>query len=120
MCDYFTGRIQNSARDLLEIARKHTEFKLFADTSKALDYENLVKGLEWLSQETSPCVGGCRGGGGWGDCPIRKCCGKKALGFCYECQEFPCEVLEKYPQRIGELTEIRKIGLKGWIKKNLE
>lgn len=120
LCDYFTGRIRNSARDLLEIVREHGELKLFADTVKALDYENFVKGLEWLSKEISPCVGGCRGGGGWGDCPFRKCCSEKGLRFCYECDEFPCEVLKKYPRHIEELSEIKKMGLENWIKKKLE
>lgn len=120
LCDYFTGRIRNSARNLLEITRRHNELKLFADTSKAFDYENFVKGLEWISQEMSPCVGGCRGGGGWGDCPIRKCCDEKGVRFCCECSEFPCQVLEKYPKRVEELNGIKKAGLECWIKKNLK
>jgi len=119
LCDYFTGRIRNSARNLLEIARKHSELKLFADASKAFDFENFVKGLEWISKEISPCVGSCRGGGGWEDCPFRKCCGEKGLRFCYECSEFPCDVLEKYPRRVEELNEIKEMGLEDWIKKNL-
>lgn len=120
LCDHFTGRIRDSARDLLEIARNHSELKLFDDTSKAFDFENLVKGLEWLSEEISPCVGGCRGGGGWGDCPFRKCCSEKGLRFCYECGEFTCEVLEEYPRHIEELNEIKEIELETWIKKKLE
>lgn len=120
LCDYFTGRIRNAARDLLDIARKHAELKLFAETSKAFDYEDFVKSLEWLSKETSPCVGGCKGGGGWEDCPFRKCCVEKGLRFCCECSEFPCEVLEKNPKRIEELNEIKKMGLESWIAKRLD
>lgn len=119
LCDYFTGRIRDSARNLLEIARKHSELKLFADASTAFDFENFVKGLEWISKEISPCVGSCRGGGGWEDCPFRKCCGEKGLRFCYECSEFPCDVLEKYPRHVEELNEIKEMGLEDWIKKNL-
>lgn len=119
LCDYFTGRIRNSARNLLKIARKHSELKLFADASKAFDFENFVKGLEWISKEISPCVGSCRGGGGWEDCPFRKCCREKGLRFCYECSEFPCDVLEKYPRRVEELNEIKEMGLEDWIKENL-
>ena len=79
LCDYFSGKIRASARDLLEVAKKHSELRFFADTSKAFDCENFMKGLEWISTEMTPCVGGCRGGGGWGDCPIRNCCMKKGL-----------------------------------------
>jgi len=30
LCDYYTGRIRDSARDLLGIVKKHSELKLFA------------------------------------------------------------------------------------------
>ena len=120
LCDYYAGRIRNSARDLLGIAKAHTELKLFADSSKAFDFDNFVKGLEWLSNEMTPCVGGCRGGGGWGDCPIRKCCIERKLRFCYECTQYPCEILSKYPKRIEELGQIKQVGLENWIKAKLE
>ncbi|MBE0520243.1 DUF3795 domain-containing protein [Candidatus Bathyarchaeota archaeon] len=119
LCDYFTGRIRDSARDLLGIVKKHGELKLFADTAKAFDFENFVKGLEWVSKEISPCVGGCRGGGGWRDCPMRKCCIERGIRFCYECNDFPCETL-KFPKRVDELNEIKKMGLESWIKQKLE
>jgi len=120
LCDYFTGRIRDSAKDLLGIVKKHSELKLFADTAKAFDFENFVKGLEWVSKEFSPCVGGCRGGGGWRDCPIRKCCIERGVRFCYECNDFPCENLKKFPKRVDELNEIKKMGLESWIKQKLE
>ena len=120
LCDYYTGRIRDSARNLLEIVKSHGELKLFADTAKALDFENFVKGLEWISDEISPCVGGCRGGGGWGDCPLRKCCIEKGVKFCYECNDFSCETLKNFPKRVDELDEIKKIGLESWIKHKLD
>jgi hypothetical protein len=120
LCDYFTGRIRDSARDLLALTEKHTELKLFGETTKAFDYDSFVEGLKWLSKETAPCVGGCRGGGGWKDCPFRKCCGEKGLRVCYDCSEFPCEVLGKYPKRVEELSQIKQSGLENWIEKRLE
>ena len=119
-CDYFTGRIRDSARDFLEVTKKHGELKLLADTAEAFDFENFVRGLEWLSKEMTPCVGACRGGGGWGDCPFRKCCTEKQLRFCYECNKYPCDVFQEYPKRVEELNEIRKMGLEDWIKKQLK
>ena len=120
LCDYYTGRIRDSARNLLEIVESHGELKLFADTAKAFDFENFVKGLEWISDEISPCVGGCRGGGGWGDCPLRKCCIEKGVKFCYECNDFSCETLKNFPKRVDELDEIKKIALESWIKQKLQ
>ena len=120
LCDYFTGRVRASARDTLEVTRRHGELRLFADTSKAFDYDEFAKGLEWLSKEISPCVGGCRGGGCWEDCPFRKCCREKELKFCFECDAFPCEVLSKYPKHIEELSRIKEVGLENWIRERLE
>lgn len=120
LCDYYTGKIRDSARDLLKIVKSHSELKLFADTAKAFDFENFVKGLEWISNEISPCVGGCRGGGGWSDCPLRKCCIEGGVRFCYECNDFPREALKNFPKRVDELNEIKKMGLENWIKQKLE
>ena len=120
LCDYYTGRIRDSVKDLLEIVKSHSELKLFADTAKAFDFENFVKGLEWLSNETSPCIGGCRGGGGWGDCPFRKCCIEKGLKFCFECEDFPCDMVKQYGNRVKVLNEIEELGVENWIRKQLE
>jgi hypothetical protein len=120
LCDYFSGRIRDSGRDMLEVTKKHSELRLFADASKAFDYENFMRGLEWFSTEISPCVGSCRGGGGWKNCPIRKCCIEKELKLCSECVSFPCETLKKYPKRVEELNDIKKMGIENWIKKKLQ
>lgn len=120
LCDYYTGRIRDSVKDLLEIVKSHSELKLFADTAKAFDFENFVKGLEWLSNETSPCIGGCRGGGGWGDCPFRKCCIEKGLKFCFECEDFPCDMVKQYGNRVKVLNEIVELGVENWIRKQLK
>lgn len=120
LCDYYTGRIRDSAKDLREVVKRHSELKLFADTAKAFDFENFVKGLEWVSSEFSPCVGGCKGGGGWRASPLRKCCIERGVEFCYECSGFPCETLKKFPKRVDELNEIKKMELESWIKQKLE
>jgi hypothetical protein len=46
LSDYYTGRIRDSARDLLDVVKRHEELKLFAEASKTVDYGNLVLGLE--------------------------------------------------------------------------
>lgn len=120
LCDYYTGRIRDSAQNLLEIVKGHGEIELFANTAKVFDFGDFVKGLEWMVNEFSPCVGGCRGGGGWEDCPIRKCCIEKGVKFCYRCDDFPCEILKRYPKRIDGLNEIKRTGLEKWIKEKLE
>jgi len=120
LCDYYTGEIRDSARRLLEVVEKHSELRIFAEASKACDFENLVKGVKWLSTEMSPCVGGCRGGGGWGDCPLRKCCIEKGLRFCFECESFPCDTVKRYRNRVELLEELKDLGVENWIRKQLE
>jgi len=120
LCDYYTGKIRDSARRLLEVVEKHTELKIFAETSKAFDFEDFVRGVKWLSYEMSPCVGGCRAGGGWRDCPLRKCCIERGLRFCFECESFPCEIVKRYRNRVELLHEIKELGAENWIRKQLE
>lgn len=120
LCDYYTGTIRDAARNLREVVKSHSELKLFADTAKVFDFENFVEGLEWISKEINLCVGGCRGGGGWGDCPLRKCCVERGIRFCYECDNFPCETLKRFPKRVEELKEIMEMQLENWVKRKLE
>lgn len=119
-CDYFTDKIREPAKKLLETVEKHSELKLFAEHAKGFSYEDFVKGLKWMSAEFTPCIGACKGGGGWGDCPIRKCCIDKNAHFCYECKQFPCDTLKKFPNRIEILNEMKQLGLENWIKKQLQ
>ena len=120
LCDYFTGRIRDSAQNFQEIVKNHSELSIFADAVKTFSFEDFAKGLEWLSNEISPCVGACKGGGGWKDCPIRNCASAKSVRICSECQQFPCEILQKFPNRIEKLNSIKRLGLKAWIDEQLE
>ena len=56
------------------------------------------------------------------DCPALR---KNEIEFCYECDKFPCQNLQKidalYVERysvnmIGNLKRIQEIGAKGWLK----
>lgn len=63
-------------------------------------------------------------------CKIRKCCFEdKSLNFCNDCDEFPCNLIEKlknshsddsrfnYRHEIYDnLEKIKEIGVKNWIK----
>ena len=80
---------------LLDLVEEHTELKEIAESTRACNFEEFMKGLKWLSKATI-CMG-CRADGGWPDCPIRKCCVARNVAFCYECPDFPCQTLEQYP-----------------------
>ena len=118
-CDYFTGKLVEAARQALEVIERHGELKIFAEETGAFDYEELLRGLRWIARELGPCVGACRGGGGWGDCPVRRCCIERGVRFCYECDEFPCAAIKQLRGCEERLREIRRIGLEAWIKRQL-
>jgi len=95
--------------------------------SEGGDSEGVIKGLEILSK--SGCISNCKGGSGWHECPVRKCCIVKGIDFCFECPEFPCERNwgEKSEHanvftadKIKLLQEMKKIGVEEWIKKQWE
>lgn len=66
--------------------------------------------VRWLNREFKTEVaieeigcGGCKGDrtDHWSaDCPILECCvDRQGLEFCYECGDFPCEMLEEWASR---------------------
>ena len=120
-CDWHLGKIRNVAQQLLDLTEKHRELGYIAENWKTCNFEELLKGLDWLSKDVY-CRGGCcRAGDGWSDCPIRKCCIEKGVDFCYECAKFPCQTLKEHPlfglEYIKCLEEIRDTGLEEWIGK---
>ncbi len=119
LCAYFKGSITEAARNLLGYAKRYGSLRLIADGSGACDFNEFMKGLEWLASHDVPCKG-CRFGGGWSwwpDCPTRDCILEKRIDFCYQCTEFPCRKLQEEPlldrkkKTIEVNYRIRKIGL---------
>lgn len=60
-----------------------------------------------------------------GDCKIYKCVQKNKVTFCYECNNFPCDLLQpladrgdKFPHnlKVFNLCMIQKMGLENWAK----
>ena len=58
-------------------------------------------------------------------CKIYKCSSEKNVDFCYECNEFPCDLLhpladqaDKLPHnlKIFSLCQIKKMGLETWAQ----
>lgn len=98
-CSYHTGSRVKKAKELLQLIEKSKSMKLIAQNENACDYYEFMKGLKWLASKEEPCKG-CRFGGGWSwwpDCPVRDCLIQKGLGFCYQCDDFPCQKLKEEP-----------------------
>jgi hypothetical protein len=93
-------------------------------TTKAATLRKLLGDLKYSRNAPVPSIAG--GGGGWSNCPVRKCCIAKGLDFCFECPEFPCERIwgEKSEHanvftadKTKRLQEMKEIGVEEWIKK---
>ena len=94
-CAYYTGEITSLAENLLEYVKKYRSLAFF-NKSDTFSYTELKVSLEWLS-ERELCKG-CRSSGKgswWPDCPIRKCILEKGIDFCFNCDLFPCDKIEK-------------------------
>jgi len=55
-------------------------------------------------------------------CPIKSCAKEKEIEGCYQCEEFPCEMIERFPIPVGKkviLQDIpawRKLGTEKWVE----
>ena len=112
-----------------EIARVPAQAKALRDTLRAEGWEHFGESvrpgfkefwecLEFFSRDEGACPG-CRAGGGFPGCEIRKCAQERELLVCSECGDFPCENIEKlgeaYPLLIADGHRQKKIGLDAWI-----
>ena len=123
-CDYYKGTIAKAAKNLLTFADKYGSLRLIADANDACNFDEFMKGLRWLASQNKPCKG-CRFGGGWswwGDCPVRDCCIQRNVGFCYQCDDFPCQKLKEEPllnrkkAMIEANNQMKTKGIESWIQ----
>jgi len=86
-------------------------------------YQAKIPGIENISIDDLECKGClsdktsllCR------TCLIKDCTQKKGYAGCHECDEFPCERIEKFPMPIGKKVALRaipyrrKLGTEKWV-----
>jgi len=125
-CPIHKGRIADLSRDL----RKELRDVRFDKTAEALSkvsffkaFNNYQQCYEVLGEMVKlRCKKVCKDGGGPPFCQIRKCCQKRDIEGCWECEEFEtCEKLDFLKQGHGDahLKNIRKInkaGVKEFLK----
>jgi hypothetical protein len=98
--------------------------KIFIDTLHN-DLDDLVKQTR-IPEDYLGCEG-CRSGRinlCCMNCGISRCCIKKKISTCNECEEFPCSVLiafdsDQYPHHHGVIESLRKLSEVGpdeWLK----
>jgi hypothetical protein len=96
-CFFYQGKIADLARDLRKKLREAKLTQNYKEFSKfAKEFENFNQCYEVLGAMVKMrCKRTCRNGGGPPFCKIRKCCQKKNIPGCWECEEFEtCEKLD--------------------------
>lgn len=115
-CDYYTGSLRDAARRLLTFVERHGELRKAAEM-EGMEYDTFARFLRWLS--TSELCLGCRAGGGWEECPIRRCAVEKGVEGCYACPEYPCILYEEHPQFKEFVETIKAVGLDKYVEESL-
>ena len=73
-----------------------------------------------LSDDDENIFGFCR------QCPIRDCIIKKGFEGCYQCDEFPCKYINRFPIPVGKKVILRAVpfwrehGTEKWVESELE
>ncbi|MFW9915501.1 MAG: DUF3795 domain-containing protein [Candidatus Thorarchaeota archaeon] len=130
-CGYHRGTMAGAAKNLLGFVERSGSIRLIVEYKNACNFDEFMKGLQWLASQENPCSG-CRFGGGWSwwpDCPVRLCTKQKEVSFCFECSDFPCEKLQADPSTpepqwkldskkaiIEANNQIIVLGVNKWIK----
>ena len=115
-CFAYKGKIADLARDLrkelrqekFDIIVKGIPFKAFKNYKECYEVLGALVRLR--------CKNTCRGGGGNPFCKIRKCCQKKNIDGCWECNEFEtCKKLDFLKANHGNahMKNLRKLTKKG-------
>jgi len=122
LCGIYKGRIvAKVAADLQELVAAH-EFADWVPRFVKIDFSfsEFEKGLAYFCDEQRGpyCQHPCKEGGG-PPCKIRPCAQGKDLEICFECDEFPCELLsrflERHPEIIEEKEAFERLGMERWL-----
>lgn len=67
---------------------------------------------------------GCRAGGGFPGCQIRRCAQERGLELCCDCADFPCAQVEtlgaRYPMLLSDNRRLQTVGLVKWLDEQKE
>jgi len=117
-CPFYRSEIPELSKRLKEVLKEEKFRKIAVSFEWVGDYREFKKWINFLAK--AKCEG-CQVGGGNPFCNIRKCCRKREIKSCAECEEFPCKKLgwisERYRRwNIKNLERIQKIGYEKWLE----
>ena len=121
-CFSYIGKVADLARDLRKELRQ-ASFDKLAEGIPFKEFKHYKECYEVLGAMVKlRCKSACKGGGGNPFCKIRKCCQKKEIEGCWECDEFKaCEKLDFLKVNHGDahiknLRIIKKKGIDEFLK----
>ena len=114
------GRIPRQAEELRESMHKEG-YDFWGPEIPG--FKEFWKFLTDLCDVDNGCPG-CRAGGGYPACTIRKCARERGVEICVFCGEYPCErvleIAKRYPTLLSDGKRMREIGLEAWIQEQEE
>ncbi len=125
-CFSYKGRVADLARDLRKELR-HSRFEKIADFMSTSPFFGVFKSYRQCYDVLGAivklrCKKACKGGGGPPFCKMRKCCQRKGIEGCYQCDEFEtCVKLDFLKPAHGDahiknLRKIKEQGIDDFIK----
>ena len=121
-CSSHKGKIADLARDLRKELRQ-AKFDKLAEGIPFKEFQHYKECYEVLGGMIKlRCKSACRGGGGNPFCSIRKCCQKKEITGCWQCDEFEtCGKLDFLKPIHGDahiknLRTIKKAGVNAFLE----
>jgi len=121
-CFSYIGKVADLARDLRKELRQ-ARFDKLAEGIPFKEFRQYKECYEVLGAMVKlRCKSACKGGGGNPFCKIRKCCQKKEIEGCWECDDFEtCEKLDFLKVNHGDahiknLRIIKKKGIDEFLK----
>jgi hypothetical protein len=124
-CFGYQGKVADLARDLRKELRA-ARFDKTAEVLSEYSFFDVFKGYARCYEVLGAlvkfrCKRGCRSGGGSPFCRMRRCCERKGIDGCWECDAFEtCEKLEFLSANHGDahlrnLRKIRRGGIDGFL-----
>lgn len=120
-CFLYAGQIADMARDLRKVL-KEQKFDRVAQTIPFKEFKHYHECYAVLGAMVKlRCKKACRGGGGPPFCKIRRCCHRRDIEGCWQCDDFEvCEKLDSLRLAHGDahlknLRKIRRLGIRDFV-----
>jgi len=112
--------MRDCAAALAEIVDGHGFHRWMPREVKEFDYAEFRKGLEFLGKADTwlVCRVPCKPNAVMARCRFRRCCERRGVELCFECDKFPCKRVNK--PMIERAKEYRKLGRERWLRQLVE